>query len=119
MAHRFNMRFSMARNRYERFADTDNALATSMRVLQTDNGWESCHHTSTNIQYKVERDWQMAYLARAEDTSRASISWVFDFSSNGLRVQNAQLRFDTKTYEDGVVELAIMDAGGELLNQMI
>lgn len=100
----------MARNRYERFAQHPHKAA---QVLHSDAGWESCHFDSTNIQHKVERDWRMAYLARTEDAATASISWSFDFTKDGLRVDRASLEFVTKCYEDGAVDVAIRDGSGE------
>lgn len=100
----------MARNRYERFAPQPNK---AIEVLQSDAGWESCHFDSTNIQYKVERDWRMAYLARSEDTAAASISWSFDFTQDGLRVRTAALEFATKCYEDGLVDVVLKDKSGK------
>lgn len=100
----------MASNRYERFTLEPHKAP---QILQTDAGWESCHFDSTNIQHKVERDWKMAYLARTEDAATASISWSFDFTKDGLRVDKASLEFVTKCYEDGAVDLSIRDGLGK------
>lgn len=72
--------------------------------------WESCVHRVLNVHRKVERDWKMVYLARIEDTDRASISWKFDFGN--LKVRTASLRFDTKSYENGLIKLLIFNGNG-------
>lgn len=79
---------------------------------QTKN-WESCHYLSSNIFRKEERDWKMTYLARAEDTDVASIAWNFDFTNEKQVIDSVSVKFETKTYENGVVDLQILNEQGK------
>lgn len=75
--------------------------------------WESCHFLSSNIFRKDERDWKMVYLARAEDTDTATIQWKFDFTKEKLVIDSVSIKFETKTYENGVVDLKILNEQGK------
>lgn len=75
--------------------------------------WESCHYLSSNIFRKEERDWKMVYLARAEDTETATIAWNFDFTNDQLIIASVSIKFETKTYENGVIDLKILDEHGK------
>lgn len=55
----------------------------------------------------------MVYLAREEDTDQAEIEWSFDFTTknNGLNIADISLRFDSKTYEDGLINIRFKHNG--------
>lgn len=55
----------------------------------------------------------MVYLARVEDTDQAEIEWNFDFTTknNALNVADISLRFDSKTYEDGLINIRFKHKG--------
>lgn len=55
----------------------------------------------------------MAYLARAEDTETATIAWNFDFTNEKLIIDLVTVKFETKTYENGVVDLQILNEHGK------
>lgn len=55
----------------------------------------------------------MVYLAREEDTDQAEIEWNFDFTTqdNSLNIADISLRFDTKIYEDGNINIRFLHKG--------
>lgn len=58
----------------------------------------------------------MVYLARAEDTETATIAWNFDFTKENLRIKSVSIKFESKTYENGIVDLQILNYAGEFLS---
>lgn len=107
----FNVRYSAAANRYERFIRSDNAAPT--KTLAIHANWSECTLEYRNVARKVEPDWKMAYLARTEASERAVLSWKFDFTASGLRISTVQLRCVATTYETGVVDVELLDECGE------
>lgn len=55
----------------------------------------------------------MVYLARAEDTDTATIAWKFNFAEQQLIINSVAIKFETKTYENGTVNLQILNEHGE------
>lgn len=53
----------------------------------------------------------MVYLARTEDAEQAEIEWKFDFSDRKLKIKDITLKFDTKTYENGLIEVSFLHKG--------
>lgn len=90
------------------FSHTD-----SPNISNQIKNWESCHYLSSNIFRKEERDWKMVYLARAEDAETATIVWKFDFTQENLTIKSVSIKFETKTYENGVIDLQILNDHGE------
>lgn len=53
----------------------------------------------------------MVYLSRVEGSEIAEIQWKFDFSVKNLKIKDISLKFDTKLYEDGKVDLQFISGG--------
>lgn len=104
------MRYSTSRNVYEQYTKTSDG---TVYIEKCEENWETCHLIATNIFRKTERDWKMVYLARTEDSQMASITWSFDFSQNNLKIKEIFLKFESKTYENGIVDLNIINENGK------
>nr|XP_040221705.2 peptide-N(4)-(N-acetyl-beta-glucosaminyl)asparagine amidase [Anopheles coluzzii] len=110
-AKQFNIRYCCATDCYERFLKGASNRVNE-RITEKSNGWESRQYVSRNIFRKEELDWKMVYLARTEGTDEATIEWNFDFSVQGLRVKQIELRFGQETYEGAKVELYYIKSDG-------
>ena len=55
----------------------------------------------------------MVYLARSESSETATISWNFDFSDQNLKIKSIFLKLETKTYENGKIDVEITNGNGE------
>ncbi|XP_035914068.1 peptide-N(4)-(N-acetyl-beta-glucosaminyl)asparagine amidase [Anopheles stephensi] len=110
-AKQFNIRYCCATDCYERFLK-GSSNRVNERITEKANGWESRQYVSRNIFRKEEHDWKMVYLARTEGTDEATIEWNFDFSVQGLRVKQIELRFGQETYDGAKVELYYIKSDG-------
>ncbi|KAH8288979.1 hypothetical protein KR054_002484 [Drosophila jambulina] len=104
---KLNVRYSCATDTYERYANEG-----GVTVLDTYKTWQRAQFSSKNILRKVERDWKMAYLARLEDTACGEIVWKFDFSKANLKVKSYKLVFETKTFGEGKIDVAVETIDG-------
>ncbi|XP_035886482.1 peptide-N(4)-(N-acetyl-beta-glucosaminyl)asparagine amidase isoform X5 [Phyllostomus discolor] len=68
------------------------------------SGWENGVWKMESIFRKVEKDWNMVYLARNEGSSSARISWKCECGSVGLKVESVSVRASSQTFETGVVQ---------------
>lgn len=102
-AKQFNLRYSSKLDQYERLIGTE--------TVEVAKAWQSCAFRWKDVLRKEERDWKMAYIARAEDSDCAEIEWKFDFSSEKLRIRSISLKFDKTTYENGSINLQFIHNG--------
>lgn len=105
-AKEFNVRYSCAKNSYERF--------TSYQRSNSDD-WKSLTYQSENIFRKVEHDHKQAYLARTEDSSQGLLQFKFDFT--GETIKSIDLKFDTKTFENGTIDMEFLDASDRIIRK--
>ncbi|XP_036926757.1 peptide-N(4)-(N-acetyl-beta-glucosaminyl)asparagine amidase isoform X3 [Sturnira hondurensis] len=71
---------------------------------QTISGWENGVWKMESIFRKIEKDWNMVYLARKEGSSSACISWKCECGSVGLKVDSVSVRASSQTFETGAVQ---------------
>ncbi|EDL94094.1 similar to peptide N-glycanase [Rattus norvegicus] len=89
----FHLRYDIVRDRYIRVSDNNANIS----------GWENGVWKMESIFRKVEKDWNMVYLARKEGSSFAYISWKFECGSAGLKVDNVSIRTSSQSFETGSV----------------
>ena len=63
----FRAQYNSVKDRYTLTGQVNNEIT----------GWKNCTNKCQNIQYKVENDWKMVYLARSEGSDSAYIEWYF------------------------------------------
>ncbi|KAJ0055123.1 hypothetical protein NL108_009880, partial [Boleophthalmus pectinirostris] len=66
-------------------------------------GWEQCVWQREAVFRKEEKDWQMVYLARTEGSSTGKITWRFDFSPVGMKIQSVTVMAKSQTFQSGTV----------------
>lgn len=57
--------------------------------------WKEGAFSYSNIQYKVENDWKMCYLARTNGSEKAFIEWGFDLDelkSTDKRLERIEIK---------------------------
>ncbi|XP_055606267.1 peptide-N(4)-(N-acetyl-beta-glucosaminyl)asparagine amidase [Uranotaenia lowii] len=112
----FNIRYSCTKDTYQRFIkEPSNSQLT---IVESIKNWQSCQFTSENIFRKEEHDWKMVYLARTEGTAEAFISWKFDFSIQGMKVKNVQLKLGTQIYEGAKIDIAYLKEDGTRVSSL-
>lgn len=74
--------------------------------------WSTATYRHSNIQYKVENDWKMAYLARTS-SERAFIEWLFALDSSQDLPFKLELKFETKCFESGQIKLVMEFINGD------
>lgn len=99
----FVLRYSCARDIYER-SDSPSV-----------KGWSSLLFNATNMFRKVEHDHKMAYLARTEDSDSGELTFSFDFSN--FTIKSIDLKFDTKTFESGRIQVEFLDANSKIISK--
>ena len=90
----FHLEFDPVSNEYKRPLAEDQSKE---RI----KGWQKGAKEAENMFRKVEHDWDMVYLSRAEGTTKASITWALDLSKTNLSVKTVELLVNSKTYENG------------------
>ncbi|XP_050400268.1 peptide-N(4)-(N-acetyl-beta-glucosaminyl)asparagine amidase [Patella vulgata] len=65
--------------------------------------WSSLCFQSTSLARKEEKEWKMVYIARAEGSENASVSWKFDFSESTLKIDKVIIKAESCVYENGVI----------------
>nr|SVE77013.1 EOG090X06HD [Daphnia lumholtzi]SVE78239.1 EOG090X06HD [Daphnia lumholtzi]SVE78868.1 EOG090X06HD [Daphnia lumholtzi] len=89
----FALEYSASLDKYVRRSDGDSV---------TDK-WSNGVYQAKSVFRKTENDWKMAYLARAEGSSEACLSWKFDLSSTNLVILQATVSCPGTTFEDGEI----------------
>lgn len=98
-AKEFNLKFSCAKNRYERIVHGN--------VIETTEDWKKLVYQSENIFRKVENDHKMAYLSRTEDSATGMIQFRFDFGASSI--QSIDVTLETKVFENGSIAVEYLD----------
>lgn len=83
--------------------------------MEKNSNWDHCVYLSKNIFRNDEHDWKMVYLARMEDTDEAFIQWKFDFSTTRLKIKHINIKMETKTYENGVIDVQYLNEKGKFV----
>ena len=64
--------------------------------------WKEGAFSYSNIQYKVENDWKMCYLARTNGSEKAFIEWGFDLDelkSTEKRLERIEIKCEEACFE--------------------
>jgi peptide-N4-(N-acetyl-beta-glucosaminyl)asparagine amidase len=96
----FNLRYSCAKNIYERYIGSS--------VIEVTKDWKDFEYQSQNVFRKVEHDHKMAYLARSEDSEKGMLQWKFDFSN--CTIKSINLNFSTQTFNTGKLVINFLDS---------
>ncbi|XP_070501341.1 peptide-N(4)-(N-acetyl-beta-glucosaminyl)asparagine amidase [Chironomus tepperi] len=104
-AKEFNVRYSCAKNRYERFIGTN--------VIDSASDWKTWEYKSESIFRKVEHDHKMAYLSRNEDKDVGTIEWRFDFDN--LSIKSINLKMDSATFQTGKLGISYKDKDDKIV----
>ncbi|KAI1301877.1 Peptide-N(4)-(N-acetyl-beta-glucosaminyl)asparagine amidase [Halotydeus destructor] len=72
--------------------------------------WRACLFESDNVFKKVERDWNMTYLARCETSLPEQVgrlTWKFQFSQSLRNFKSLEVLLDAALYETAVIDLEL------------
>ena len=73
-------------------------------------GWKNAVYKFNNIQYKVENDWNMCYLARTTGSLTGYVEWFFDLSelkSSDKKLLKINLLLEDSCFENGCIDWSI------------
>lgn len=68
------------------------------------SGWQSRVASFSSVTRKVERDWEMVYLARTETASTGHITWQIDLNSCDLVIDSVTVIARSDTFLTGRVD---------------
>uniref|UniRef100_A0A3Q1GII3 Peptide-N(4)-(N-acetyl-beta-glucosaminyl)asparagine amidase n=1 Tax=Acanthochromis polyacanthus TaxID=80966 RepID=A0A3Q1GII3_9TELE len=88
-----HVRYNITKDQYCRVSNNSEKI----------QNWDQCVWRKESVFKKVERDWNMVYIARTEDSSMGKISWKFDFASAGLKIKQASIIASSQTFHSGKV----------------
>ncbi|XP_018319742.1 peptide-N(4)-(N-acetyl-beta-glucosaminyl)asparagine amidase [Agrilus planipennis] len=69
------------------------------------NKWSAGVFQLENVFRKEEKDWKMVYLARNEGCNMGKLCWKFEFPTENFLLDMVEIKFERKTYENGVVNV--------------
>lgn len=96
-----NVRYSCAKNIYQRTIKSN--------VTKFSRGWRDWAFHAENI-FRVKSDNKTVYLSRTENSTDGLIEWKFYLGSSSAK--SIDLRFETTTFEDGIVDFQFIDLYG-------
>nr|XP_020476497.1 peptide-N(4)-(N-acetyl-beta-glucosaminyl)asparagine amidase [Monopterus albus] len=88
-----HVQYSVTKDQYCR-------VSNSSEVIQ---GWDQCVWSKESVFRKVEKDWQMVYIARTEGSATGIISWKFDFAPVGMKIKSVSIMASSQTFHSGKV----------------
>ncbi|XP_038653255.1 peptide-N(4)-(N-acetyl-beta-glucosaminyl)asparagine amidase [Scyliorhinus canicula] len=89
----FHIKYNVVENHYIRVSNNNEII----------NDLEKGAWKMDSVVRKVELDWKMVYIARAEGSSYAKVSWKFECGSVGLSIDNVSIRSSSQTFQTGNV----------------
>lgn len=75
-------------------------------VLEIDD-WNGGTYEVDNMFRKVEKDWEMVYLAREDGVSEGRVKWVFNIECSDRKLGNVHMQFGHETFENGLVTIKV------------
>ncbi|XP_041823223.1 peptide-N(4)-(N-acetyl-beta-glucosaminyl)asparagine amidase isoform X2 [Melanotaenia boesemani] len=88
-----HMRYNAAKDQYCRVSSDSEMIPD----------WDRCVWTKESVFRKVENDWQMVYIARAEGSTVGRISWKFDFAPAGMKIESVSIMASSQTFHSANV----------------
>ena len=102
----FHIQYNIVEDKYSIPSRANNEASNTRSSFEI-KGWKSCLYNVDNMQYKMEDDWKMCYLARSSGEN-AFIEWCFDLSAlkqnSSKRITRMEIKCESKCFEDGQVE---------------
>lgn len=107
-----NVKYNIVNDLYVVSGSSDDRNLTEVETIKN---WSKAAHRYSNIQLKVEHDWQMCYLARTKGAERSHIEWSFDLEESLLK--NINLKFASQTFHTGQIRVVLtVDRNGSVLD---